>query len=120
LFFGEEKKRPNPTQALKTMIYKRDKGICQLCKRKIEYFDAEVGHNKPHSKGGKLTLQNAILLCSPCNKSMRTLTLKQTQKALGIKTPEDESKKALNKLTMRELKFLAKNHEIKLKSKMKE
>jgi hypothetical protein len=51
---------------------------------------------------------------------MRTLTLKQARRALGIKSPEDDSKKALAKLSMRELKFLAKNHNIKLKSKVEE
>ena len=120
MFFEEEKKRPKPTQALKKMIYIRDKGICRLCNEKVDPFNFEVGHDVAHSKGGKLNLQNAILLCSLCNKSMRTLTLKQARKALGIKSTEDESKKALNKLSMRELKFLAKNQGIKLKSKVEE
>lgn len=63
-------------------------------------------------KNGKLTLQNAILLCSLCNKSMWTLTLKQARKALGLPEPVSEKKdpkKKLNKLTLRELKYLAKN-----------
>jgi HNH endonuclease len=120
LFFEEEKKRSKPTKALKKMIYVRDKGFCRMCNEKVDPFNFEVGHNIAHSKGGKLDLQNAILLCSLCNKSMRTLTLKQARKALGVKSPEDESKKILNKLSMRELKFLAKNHRIKLKSKVEE
>ena len=51
---------------------------------------------------------------------MRTLSLKQARKALGVKSTVDESKKILDKLTVRELKFLAKNHRIKLKSKVEE
>jgi hypothetical protein len=123
LFFEEEKKRTKPTQALKKMIYIRDKGICRLCHEKVDPFNFEVGHDIAYSKGGKLNLQNAILLCSLCNKSMRTLTLKQARKALGLPEPilpQDESKKALNKLNMRELKFLAKNHSVKVKGKVSE
>ena len=105
------------------MVYARDKGVCRICKEKVNPFYFEVGHDVAHSKGGKLTLQNAILLCPPCNKSMRTLTLKQARKALGLPEPilpHDESKKALNKLSMKELKFLVKNHRIKVKSKVEE
>lgn len=120
MFFEEEKKRPKPTQALKKMIFIRDKGICRLCNEKVDPFNFEIGHDLAHSKGGKLNLQNAILLCSLCNKSMRTLTLKQARKALGFKSPEDDSKKALNRLSMRELRFLAKNHKIKVKGKVSE
>ena len=120
MFFEEDKKRTKPNQALKKMIYIRDKGVCRLCSERVDPFNFEVGHDIAHSKGGKLNLQNAILLCSLCNKSMRTLTLKQARKALGIKSPEVDSKKALKKLSMKELKFLAKNHRIKVKGKVSE
>ena len=102
------------------MIYIRDKGICRLCNEKVDPFNFQVGHDIAHSKGGKLNLQNAILLCSLCNSSMSTLTLKQARKALGFKSPEEESKKALKKLSMKELKFLAKSQSIKLKGKISE
>ena len=62
--------------------------------KEVDPFNFEVGHDIAHSKGGKLNLQNAILLCSLCNKSMRTLTLKQARKALGIKSPEDGLKES--------------------------
>jgi len=103
LFFEEEKKRTKPTKSLKKIIYVRDKGTCRICHQKVDPFNFEIGHDVAHSRGGKLNLQNAILLCSLCNKSMRTLTLKQARKALGFKSPEDESKKTLKKLTIREL-----------------
>ena len=123
MFFEEGKKRSKPTQALRKMVYARDNGICRICQEKVNPFYFEVGHDVAHSKGGKLTLRNAILLCPPCNKSMRTLTLKQARKALGLpepNTPQDEAKKALNKLNMREIRFLVKNHRIKVKSKVEE
>ena len=120
MFFEEEKKRTKPTQALRKMVYARDKGVCRICKEKVNPFYFEVGHDIAHSKGGKLTLQNAILLCSLCNKSMRTLSLKQARKALGFKSSEDDSKKTLKKLSMKELKFLAKSHRVKVKGTVSE
>lgn len=105
------------------MVYLRDKGICLSCGHGVDPFNFEIGHDIAHSKGGKLTVQNAILLCSPCNKSMRTLSLKQMRKQLGLPEPvneQDKVKKALNKLSMKELKYLAKLHDIRLKGKTEE
>ena len=105
------------------MVFLRDKGVCRVCNEKVDPFNFEIGHDIAHSKGGKLTLQNAILLCSLCNKSMRTLSLKQMRKQLGLPEPVTEQqkvKKALDKLSMKELKYLAKVHDIRLKGKTEE
>jgi len=119
--WGEEEKRPTPKKALKKMVYKRDKGKCRICGSKVDPFSFEIGHNVAYSKGGKLTLKNVILLCSVCNKSMRTLSLKQVRKKLGLpETPEEKAKKALKKLSLRELKYLSKSHGIKMKSRVSE
>jgi hypothetical protein len=123
MFFEEEPKRTKPTKALQKMVYLRDKGICQVCKERVDPFNFEIGHNIAFSKGGKLTVQNAILLCSLCNKSMRTLTLKQMRKQLGLPEPEnqqDKAKKALNKLSLKELKFLAKGSSVRVKGRVSE
>ena len=40
------------------------------CKNRINVFDFHVGHNKPESKGGKLTIKNLRPICSRCNYSM--------------------------------------------------
>ena len=80
MFFEDEPKRTKPTKALKKMVFLRDKGVCRVCKEKVDPFNFEIGHDIAHSKGGKLNLQNAILICSLCNKSMRTLSLKQMRK----------------------------------------
>jgi len=84
MFFEEEHKRTKPTKAVKKMVFLRDKGVCRVCNEKVDPFNFEIGHDIAHSIGGKLTLQNAILLCSLCNKSIRTLSLKQMRKQLGI------------------------------------
>jgi hypothetical protein len=118
MFWENESRRPTPTKALKKIVYQRDKGKCRVCGADVDPFNFEIGHNIAHSKGGKLTLKNAILLCSSCNKSMRTLTLKEVRATLGLpKSPEEETKTTLQKLSLRELKYLAKNHRIKLKSR---
>jgi hypothetical protein len=123
MFFEEEPKRTKPTKALQKMVYLRDKGFCRVCNEKVDPFNFEIGHDIAHSKGGKLTLQNAILICSLCNKSMRTLTLKQMRKQLGLPEPEnqqDKIKKALNKLSLIELKYLAKNQDVRVKGRVSE
>ena len=40
------------------------------CKNSITVFDFQTGHNIPESKGGTMTLDNLIPLCSRCNLSM--------------------------------------------------
>ena len=120
MFFDDTPKRKKPTQALKKIVFTRDNGTCRICGQKVDPFNFDVGHDLAHSKGGKLTVQNAILLCGMCNRSMGTLSLKQARKALGIKAPEDDAKKLLQKLSIKELKYLAKNHRIKVKGTVEE
>jgi hypothetical protein len=40
------------------------------CRNIITPFTFEAGHNIPESKGGSMTLENLIPICSSCNKSM--------------------------------------------------
>ena len=121
MLWDEEERRPTPTKTLKKMVYERDKGRCRICGANVDPFNFEIGHDKAHSKGGKLTLKNAILLCPTCNRSMQTLSLKQVRKKLGLpETPEDRSKKLLQKLSLRELKYLAQKHRIKVKGRVSE
>ena len=40
------------------------------CNNTIDVFNFHVGHNKPESKGGKLTIENLRPICSRCNHSM--------------------------------------------------
>ncbi|MDI6904349.1 MAG: HNH endonuclease signature motif containing protein [Candidatus Bathyarchaeia archaeon] len=119
--WDEEERRPTPRKALKKMVYQRDKGKCRVCGVKVDPFNFEIGHDIAHSRGGKLTLRNAILLCSACNRSMRTLSLKQVRKKLGLpETSEEKTKKLLQRLSLRELRCLAKNHRIRVKGRVSE
>ena len=58
-------------------IYRRDNGLCQQCLREnkpedeaaVSWSNYHADHVIPHSKGGQTTLENAELLCQPCNQS---------------------------------------------------
>ena len=52
----------------KVVIYRRDRGICQNCGKKVSWKEFEADHIKAHSKGGKTTIENGQVLCSKCNK----------------------------------------------------
>jgi hypothetical protein len=117
--FYNERRRPTPTKALKSLVFHRDKGSCRLCNLPVDPTNFDIGHNTAFAKGGKLSLQNAVLLHPSCNKSMRTLKLKQAREILGLpESPEEQAKKVLNNLSMAQLRYLAKGHFVKLKSKI--
>jgi len=120
LFWGDEIKRSTPTKVLKKLVFERDKGRCRVCGKKVDHLDFNIGHDKAHSKGGKLTIKNAILLHPLCNRSMQTLGLKQTRSALGLPEPENKTKKALKDLTIPQLKYLTKTHKVKVKGRISE
>ena len=48
----------------------KHKCYIRWCKNVIDVFNFHVGHNKPESKGGKLTIKNLRPICSRCNYSM--------------------------------------------------
>ena len=47
-------------------------GKCKTswCMNTVTLFDFQCGHNIPESKGGPLSLDNLIVICSRCNTSM--------------------------------------------------
>lgn len=51
----------------KLAVYWRDKGICQLCGKKVGFEEGTVDHKIPHSKGGLTTIENGQWSCVPCN-----------------------------------------------------
>jgi hypothetical protein len=54
----------------KTVIYRRDKGFCRECGKKVEWEEYDADHIKPHAKGGKTTISNGQVLCYSCNRSL--------------------------------------------------
>jgi len=120
LFWDDEEKRSVPKAVLKRLVYDRDKGICRFCGNPVHPFEAEIGHDKAHSRGGKLTLKNALLLHPACNRSMRTQTLKQARRSIGLDAPDVKTRTALKALPIAKLKFLAKKRGIKVKGWVEE
>ena len=63
--------------AFREQIWLRDCGRvfeskCQTkwCDNRITVWDFQAGHNIPESRGGSLTPENLIPICSRCNSSM--------------------------------------------------
>jgi hypothetical protein len=114
-FWGDEpERRRTPKQLLRRLVWERDNGVCQICGKKVGQFDWELAHDKAHAKGGKLTLRNTFVAHSSCNSSQGTLSLRQTRRAIGITTPEDNLKKELKRLTVSQLRRLAAKSGIKV------
>ncbi len=51
----------------KQVIYRRDKGICQICGKQCEWNAWEADHIKPWDKGGQTEIENGQVLCPICN-----------------------------------------------------
>ncbi len=71
LEFTPDIKPKDPTRGFnyweKLAIYRRDKGICRMCDKKIPFEEGSVDHKIPHSKGGPTTIVNGQWLCKKCN-----------------------------------------------------
>ena len=51
----------------KQITYKKQKGICPLCKKHFEIDKMQGDHWIPWSKGGTTTPENCAMLCISCN-----------------------------------------------------
>jgi 5-methylcytosine-specific restriction endonuclease McrA len=49
-------------------VFLRDEYMCQYCSQQFSPRDLTLDHVKPRSKGGKLSLTNAVAACEPCNR----------------------------------------------------
>ena len=104
-FFGKEPKAAPPTtkrtscpQSVKETLWRKYfgntlTGECYVCGKPIDYTSFEVGHNKPHIKGGKWNVNNLRPLCRSCNRSMGTMTVETFKKKHFSKKSTSEKKK---------------------------
>ncbi|MEM4255234.1 MAG: hypothetical protein QXR53_02800 [Candidatus Norongarragalinales archaeon] len=60
--------------------------------KKYPFEQAQFGHDKAHSRGGRTTVKNALTLHPHCNTLMRTKSLARIRSELG-KTVKKERKK---------------------------
>ena len=56
------------SEAQKTEVFEKQKGICPVCKEKFDYGDMDGDHIIPWSKGGKTVTENCQMLCRRDNK----------------------------------------------------
>lgn len=61
--------RRNFDEAQRQVIFRRDKGICQICGSKCEWNAWHADHIVPWNHGGKTIVSNGQVLCPSCNAS---------------------------------------------------
>lgn len=66
-FLSLKDARRSFTDDQRNIIYLRDKGICKICNKKCSREDYHADHIKPHSTGGKTSVDNGQVLCIECN-----------------------------------------------------
>lgn len=81
---------------------------CKKCKRIFPLDILEVDHITPRASKGSNRPSNLQLLCPPCNKKK------------GTKLPAGQVKKSLQALNIKQLKFLADKHKVKVKGQIVE
>jgi len=70
-------------QVSQSTIYKRDKGICQLCYKPVTKQDASLDHVIPLSKGGNHSYQNIVLTHKRCNSGKGNRSVTQQMRLFG-------------------------------------
>jgi len=80
----------------------------------------KVGHKNAWSRGGRTTLKNSVCLCYRCNKLQGSDSWSTFLKKQNIIDPKTELKNSLQSLTIKQLKWLADKHNIKVKGKIEE
>ena len=103
----------------KQILYIRAKRKCKACGKVLDFDEMQVGHKTAASKGGRATLRNCVCICFRCNKLQGTDNWMTFLKKIG-KAEVSDSKDLLKNLNMEKLKFLAKNHNIKVKGRVEE
>src|SRR3989442_16021777 len=77
----------------------------------------QVGHKTAYPRQGGTTLRNSVALFYGCNKKQGTDSWEVFQKKQGKRVAVDNLKSMLSKLSMKELKYIATKHGIKLKGR---
>jgi 5-methylcytosine-specific restriction endonuclease McrA len=67
----------------KQILYRRAKGRCEACRRKIDFDEMHSGHKNAASKGGSATLRNSVCICARCNKLQGTDSWATFMKKMG-------------------------------------
>ena len=89
IFFDEEpqRRRKPISKLIKEGLYKRQKGKCMYCGRKLDIADMHADHKKPWNRGGSDSEKNLQMLCGPCNTRKGDMTdgeFRRAYKAVGL------------------------------------
>jgi 5-methylcytosine-specific restriction endonuclease McrA len=94
-FLDDCDKKPKRTlgERDKKLLYLRANKKCDNCGKQLEYHEMQVGHRKAYSKGGSITLANALCLCYGCNNLQGTRSWSEFQKAQNKPTSNERNNK---------------------------
>lgn len=76
------------------IIYRRDKGYCYYCQKRLTRGEATLDHKLSHIRGGTNVIENCVLSCGWCNQDKGILTAEEYRykqlhnTAQGIHPPE--------------------------------
>ncbi|MDE2775976.1 MAG: DUF262 domain-containing protein [Chloroflexota bacterium] len=56
------------SKAMKRKVYRKQDGICAICKAEFNISEMEADHIRPWRKGGKTVEENCQMLCRKCNR----------------------------------------------------
>lgn len=107
----------------KQILYRRANKRCEnpACGKKIDFDEMEAGHKtKAWSRGGRITIKDSVCLCHRCNKLQGTDSWATFLKKQGVEDPKTKLKRSLETLNIKQLKFLAERHHIKIKGQVVE
>ena len=78
------------TRFNRDVLYIRDEGKCQYCKKVMTKQQVTVDHVLPRSRGGVTTWENCVVCCSECNTKKGSMTPHEAGMNL-LKTPAKPS-----------------------------
>jgi len=110
----------------KQILYRNANKRCQnpACGKKIDFDEMQVGHKTAWSKRGKTTLTNSVCLCYRCNKLQGTDSWAVFLKKQGVEDTKvkqaKEVKQYLDSLSISQLKYLVKKHNVVVKGEIVE
>jgi hypothetical protein len=126
MFFLDDNRDTKRTLGIrdKQILYDRAKGRCEnpTCRKKISFGEMIPGHKKAWSEGGKTTLANSVCLCYACNKKQGKDSWAVFLKKQGYKDPKVKEKQIIKQhletLSLKQFKYLADKHHIKVKGQV--
>jgi 5-methylcytosine-specific restriction endonuclease McrA len=54
-------------EKIRLLIYKKQNGLCLWCGKRVTWKQAHMHERLFRGKGGKISLDNSIILCSNCH-----------------------------------------------------